>query len=219
MCQFVCHSNLHMMQPYSLRKIDLATPGTNAILGFRCPCCDSQPLITTQTDYNVDHFGSILLSVASCKKCGYKHSDIFSLEKREPILLKAKIDSIADLDIKVIKSDTTTIRIPEFGAEITPGPYSEGFITNVEGVLSKVEDALTFMLSSAEGDRLKKGENMLKQMRLAREFKPRFTLILEDPFGNCGLVSSNSSIIEDENYRRGNCKGSNSDNMHRALRV
>jgi len=185
-----------MMRPHSSKKIDLATPGTNAILGFRCPCCDSESIITSQTEYNVDHFGSILFSVTSCKKCGYKHTDIFSLEKREPVLLKTKIDSIEDLDIKVIKSGTTTIRIPEFGAKITPGPYSEGFITNVEGVLSKVEDALTFMLSSAEGKRLKKGANILKQMRLARESKPHFTLILEDSFGNCGLVSSNSSNIE-----------------------
>ena len=176
--------------------MDLANPETNAIPGVHCPCCDSEPTATTQTEYDVDHFGSVLLSVTTCKKCGYKHTDVFSLEKREPILIEARIDSIADLDIKVIKSGTTTIRIPEFRATITPGPYSEGFITNVEGVLSKVEDALTFMLNSAEGARLRKGEKMLKEMRLAREFKPRFTLILADPFGNCGLVSSDSSKIE-----------------------
>jgi zinc finger protein len=119
-----------------------------------------------------------------------------SLEEREPILVKTRINSLADLDIKVIKSGTATITIPEFGATITPGPFSEGFITNVEGVLERVEDALTFMLSSADGKRLEKGEKMRKQMQMSRESKPHFTLIIKDPFGNSGLVSADSSKIE-----------------------
>ena len=96
----------------------------------------------------------------------------------------------------MIKSGTATITIPEFGATITPGPYSEGFITNVEGVLESVEDALTFMLSSADGKRLKKGEKMLKQMQMSRESKPNFTLIIKDPFGNSGIISADPSKIE-----------------------
>jgi zinc finger protein len=119
-----------------------------------------------------------------------------SLEKREPILVKTRINSLADLDIKVIKSGTATITIPEFGATITPGPFSEGFITNVEGVLERVEDALTFMLSSADGKRLKKGEKMRKQMQMSRESKPNFTLIIKDPFGNSDIISADSSKIE-----------------------
>lgn len=153
-------------------------------------------MITTQTEYNVDNFGSMLLSVATCKKCGYRNTDVLSLEKREPIYIRARIDSIADLDIKIIKSGTATIRIPEFGATITPGPNSEGFITNVEGVLSKIEDALTFMLSSAENEQLEKGEKLLKQMRLARDSRPHFTLIIEDPLGNSGVSAPDASRIE-----------------------
>jgi len=163
---------------------------------IRCPCCDSETMQTTRTEYNVDNFGSVLMNATTCQKCGYKHTDILSLERREPILVKARINSLADLDIKVIKSGTATITIPEFGATITPGPFSEGFITNVEGVLERMEDALTFMLSSAEGKRLKRGEKMRKQMRTSRESKPNFTLIIKDPFGNSGIVSADSSKIE-----------------------
>jgi zinc finger protein len=109
--------------------------------------------------------------------------------------LRARVNSLEDLDIKVIKSGTATIAIPEFNATITPGPYSEGYITNVEGVLEKIEDALTFMLSSADGERLRKGERMLKKIRNARERKPRFTLTIKDPLGNCGLVAADQSKI------------------------
>lgn len=136
------------------------------------------------------------MTVTICPKCGYRHTDVLSLERREPVLFKARISSLADLDIKVIKSGTATIKIPEFGATITPGPYSEGFITNVEGVLDRVKDALTFMLSSTDGKRLKRGERMRKLMQFSTESKPHFTLIIEDPLGNSGLVSLDPSKVE-----------------------
>ncbi|HKM75490.1 MAG TPA: ZPR1 zinc finger domain-containing protein [Candidatus Bathyarchaeia archaeon] len=165
------------------------------ILCLRCSNCDSEGLVTNDTEYNVDNFGSVLLNVTSCPHCGYKHTDVLTLTNREPLSLRARISSIEDLDIKVIKSGTATITIPEFKATITPGPYSEGYITNVEGVLEKIEDALTFMLSSADGERLRKGKRMLKQIRNARERKPKFTLTIKDPLGNSALVAANQSKI------------------------
>jgi zinc finger protein len=149
-----------------------------------------------QTEYNVDHFGVALMSVTSCRKCGYRHSDVISVEKRDPIHVSARISSLADLNIKVIKSGTATITIPEFGVTITPGTYGEGFVTNVEGVLRKVEDVLNFMLSSADDKCLRRGEMILKRLRLSRESKPCFTLIIEDPLGNSDLVFSDPSKIE-----------------------
>jgi zinc finger protein len=112
------------------------------------------------------------------------------LTKREPIAIAARINSIEDLKMRVIKSGTATVTIPEFGASIVPGPFSDGYISNVEGVLQRIEDALTFMLSSASGNKLKKGERILKRIKLAREVKPHFTLIIKDPFGNSGLIST-----------------------------
>lgn len=119
-----------------------------------------------------------------------------TLTEKEPVVLTAKVNSIEDLKIRVIKSGTATIKIPEFGATITPGPDSEGYISNVEGVLQRVEDALTFMLSSTEGSKLKKGEKLLKNIREAKETKPHFTLIIRDPFGNSALTSSNPGKLK-----------------------
>ena len=164
--------------------------------GIRCPSCDSDNVVISQTEYNVEHFGTVLFNTIRCSKCGYKHTDVLSLEKREPIRVRAKIDSLANLDIKVIKSGTATVSIPEFGATITPGPNSEGFITNVEGVLAKVEDALTFMLSSADAEHVKLGQKILGEIRKARDSEPHFTIIIEDPLGNSSLVASDPSKIE-----------------------
>jgi zinc finger protein len=157
-------------------------------ISVRCPSCDAESILTSQTEYEVEHFGSVLLTVASCPKCGYRHTDVTTLTEREPIALTAKIHSVEDLNMRVIKSGTATVHIPEFGATITPGPYSEGYISNVEGILDRVQDALTMMVSTAKGKRLARGEKMLKAFHLARE-KPHFTLTLKDPFGNSAIVS------------------------------
>jgi zinc finger protein len=146
-------------------------------------------MLTSQTEYEVEHFGAVLLSVATCQRCGYRYTDVMTLTNRQPLSLTAKISSLEDLNMRVIKSGTATISIPEFGATITPGPHSEGYISNVEGLLSKIEDALTFMLSIAKDKRLKKGETMLKKMGMARDSKPRFTLVIKDPLGNSAIVS------------------------------
>jgi zinc finger protein len=155
----------------------------------------------SQTEYEVEHFGPVLLSAATCRNCGYKHSDVLTLTAREPTVLTAKINSIDDLNIHVIKSGTATVSIPEFGATITPGPYSEGYVSNVEGVLGKIEDSLTFMLSSAKGKSLQKGVRMLKKIRTALE-KPNFTFVLKDPFGNSALVSSKAGKIKKHRLTR-----------------
>jgi len=174
----------------------------DATLAQQCPACDSQSMLTSQTKYEVEHFGAVLLSVSICGRCGYRHSDVITLTNRQPIELKAQIRSLEDLNTRVIKSGTATVSIPEFGATITPGPYSEGYISNVEGILGKIEDALTFMLNTATGQRLKKGKTMLKKMRLARDSKPKFTLVIKDPLGNSAIVSSDPEKVRKRNLTR-----------------
>jgi zinc finger protein len=117
-------------------------------------------------------------------------------------MLSAKITSSEDLNMHVIKSGTATVMIPEFGATVTPGPYSEGYISNIEGVLMKIEDALIFMLSSAKGKRLQRGERMLKRIRTVREQKPSFTFVLKDPFGNSALVSPTAGKVKKRKLTR-----------------
>jgi zinc finger protein len=168
----------------------------DATYAQRCPSCDNESMLTSQTEYEVEHFDSVLLSVATCQRCGYKHTDVMTLTDRQPLSLTAKISSLEDLNMRIIKSGTATISIPEFGATVTPGPYSEGYISNVEGLLSKIEDALTFMLSTVNGKRLKKGKTMLKKMRIARDSKPRFTLVIKDPLGNSAIVSPHPEEIK-----------------------
>jgi zinc finger protein len=172
------------------------------VMSLQCPCCDSGAMALSETEYEVEHFGSVLLTVATCRNCGYKHTDVMTMTAREPLVLIAKINSLDDLSIHVVKSGTATVCIPEFGATITPGPDSEGYVSNVEGVLGKIEGALTFMLSSAKGKTLQKGVKMLKKIQAAREQKPNFTFVMKDPLGNSALVSSKARKVKKRRLSR-----------------
>lgn len=79
--------------------------------------------------------------------------------------------------------------MPELGVSIKPGMNAEGFISNVEGVLTRIEDVLRFMTRSVEGRKKQKADLVLKKVQRAREGKLRVTVVLKDPFGNSGIVS------------------------------
>ncbi len=158
-----------------------------------CPSCGGE-LKTVVTTYKVPFFGNVLLTSISCE-CGFKHSDSVVVETKEPTRYKIKINR-HNLYTKVIRSTSGTIRIPEVGVSVEPGPASQAFITNLEGVLDRVEKVVrTVMRWNAEDEeKVKRCEWVLERIRNTIEGDEELTLILEDPFGN-------SMIISDEAFR------------------
>ena len=89
----------------------------------------------------------------------------------------------------VAASASGAIRIPELGVEIDPGPACEGFVSNIEGVLDRIEDVVTGVLTWAEGEERENALALRERIALAREGSVPFTLIIEDPTGNSAIVS------------------------------
>jgi len=142
-----------------------------------------------EVEYEVENFGPILMSVTSCGFCGFKHSDLFSLSSHEPTATSVKVASGEDLKIRIVRGNTATILAPELGASIQPGLNSEGFISNVEGVLARIEDVLRFLAPSVKGRKKQRADLALKKIQRARKGNLRFTLVLKDPFGNSTIIS------------------------------
>jgi zinc finger protein len=71
---------------------------------------------------------------------------------------------------------------------IQPGLNSEGFISNVDGVLARIEDVLRFLASSLEGRENQRANLMPRKSERARKGTLRFTLVLKDPFGNSTII-------------------------------
>jgi zinc finger protein len=154
-----------------------------------CPLCSNSIIITWQAD-DIPFFGEVMYTSAQCK-CGFKYADTFILTQREPARFTFKVQSIADLDVRVIRSTSGTIRIPELEINVEPGPASDSYVSNIEGVLCRIEDVLGMV--SRWGDEppetIQRAEDLLASMELIRNGKMEITLIIEDPLGNSAIVS------------------------------
>ncbi|MFN3383455.1 MAG: ZPR1 zinc finger domain-containing protein [Archaeoglobaceae archaeon] len=156
-----------------------------------CPACGRE-LRLIVTTYEVPFFDKVLLTSISCE-CGFKHADSIVLGEKEPTRFKIKVNE-KNLFTKVIRSTSGTIRIPEIGVTIEPGPASQAFITNLEGVLDRVANVVRTLMRWNEGDeeKIRRCEEILEKIEDTIAGREELTLILEDPFGNSLILSEES---------------------------
>ncbi len=92
------------------------------------------------------------------------------------------------MTVRVVKSSTGIVEIPELGVTIKPGPASEGYVSNVEGVLDRIQSTLKLAIKKAEPKKRERGKNLLKKIRAIRKGRLKVKLIITDPFGNSAIV-------------------------------
>jgi zinc finger protein len=159
-------------------------------LDIPCPGCGHAPVIYTMTQTDVAFFGPMAETLLLCPRCGFKHSDTILLEQRAPLRFTLLIEGEADMSVRVVRSASCTVRIPELGVTIEPGPIAESYVSNVEGVLVRVERVVNYLRRDAESEpRRKKADKLLQRLAHLRTGKDRATLILEDPCGNSLVLS------------------------------
>lgn len=157
-----------------------------------CPICKIKGSLKLKTKTEkIPYFGEVMESTVKCEECGFKHSDIICLEAKEPLKYTLKIGK-NKMNSRVVKSQSATINIPELGLKVEPGPQSEGYVSNVEGILERFKKAVKTALSWAEDeDSRKSAIKILEELDEIKNGDKTVTLIIEDPFGH--------SLIEDEN--------------------
>jgi zinc finger protein len=156
---------------------------------------------------NIPHFGEAMVIAGVCD-CGFRHNDTILLTQKEPVRFTLKVTAIEDLDARVIRSSSGTLRIPQIGVDIEPGFASDSYVSNVEGVLERIEGVVSFATRSAREaenqESVRKGEDILEKIGLARNGRFPLTLILEDPLGNSAIdcEKAEKSTISDEDLAR-----------------
>ncbi len=154
-----------------------------------CPDCGKEITFIYDTE-NIPYFSEILLISGACESCGFRIVDTMVLNEREPSAWEFAVNSVEDLNARVVRSTTGEIDIPEFGLNIRPGPACSGFVSNVEGVLERAEEAVRHALISAAGEEVITAETILQHIQEARNGMFAFTLKITDLSGNSGIVSS-----------------------------
>lgn len=163
-------------------------------LDIPCPACGHSPVIYTMTQTDVAFFGPMAETLLLCPKCGFKHTDTILLEQKEPSRFTLPVNEEADMSIRIVRSASCTVRIPELGVAIEPGPIAESYVSNVEGVLLRVERIVHHLRRDAENDKARRrADQLLGRIRDLKEGKDRATLILEDPFGNSLVISEKAT--------------------------
>jgi zinc finger protein len=150
---------------------------------------------------NIPYFGDILEVSIVCG-CGFKFVDTVILGQKDPLRHQMRVRSEGDLWARVIRSTSGTIRIPEWGIDIEPGPASEAYITNVEGIIERLQSVVNMARKWSETDEeRRRAESLLDTMQVARDGKPDFTIIIEDPLGNSAVIGEGvevTKLSEDE---------------------
>jgi zinc finger protein len=93
--------------------------------------CSSEIQFDWETQ-DVPYFGEAMLIAGVCS-CGFRHSDTILLCQKEPARYSLEVTDLEDLNARVIRSSSGTIRVLELGVDIEPGPASDLHISNVEG--------------------------------------------------------------------------------------
>jgi zinc finger protein len=167
----------------------MAEPKIDKLEGQTCPVCQKDTLTLTEHETEVPYFGKLYVFSMVCSNCNYKKADIEAEEQKDPVKLSIDIDSDKDMGIRIIKSSEATIKIPRI-TTIEPGPASEGYITNVEGLLERVKEQVESVRDNEEDpDEKQKAKNLVKKITRIIWGKEKCRIIIEDPTGNSAIIS------------------------------
>lgn len=157
----------------------------------QCPICAKNK--ATFSEYEIDDpfVGPIAIFAIKCENCGFKNSDLELVEPGEPCEYTIDIENLEDLKIRVIKSGSCEIKIPSFRISVDSSMGSEGFISNVEGVLLRFKEQIEILKEDSELDKLqrKKIKNILKGIEQVLKGEKKITMKLIDESGNSAIIS------------------------------
>ncbi|OWT32655.1 hypothetical protein BGI41_06550 [Methanobrevibacter sp. 87.7] len=162
-----------------------------------CPVCGvKNGAISKMDTTNIPYFGEVIETSITCPHCGFKHSDVMSVEKNDPAKHTLTINK-DNLNSRVVRSQTSTVSIPEAGIKVEPGPKSQGYVSNVEGVIERFISATHRAHALYNED-----EESLNNIKTTREFlesildgKNEATLIIEDPYGQSKIVDLKAESV------------------------
>lgn len=170
--------------------------------------CETRMFLT-----KIPYFQEVIVMASTCDACGYRNSE---LKPGGAIPPKGKkiavsVKNILDLSRDVIKSDTASVIIPEIDLELTSGTLG-GIVTTIEGLITKISEALERVHGFTFGDSLEEGRKDKWQDFRARltkllSIEEPWTLIMDDALANSFIAPACDDIKNDhqltvEEYER-----------------
>ena len=154
-----------------------------------CPICHEKTMALSEHEMEVPFFGKLYVFSMNCASCKFHKADVECMEEHEGARYSFEISSEEDLKVRIVKSSQAVIKLPHI-TTITPGPASQGYVTNVEGILRRVKHQIETARDSEEDlESKKKAKNLLKKMQKILWGQEKQKLIIEDSTGNSAIIS------------------------------
>ena len=154
-----------------------------------CPMCRKKSLTLLEAEIEVPFFGKLFVFSMKCDSCKFYKADVEAAEKKDPCKCTIEVQGKKDLTIRIVKSSDATVKIPHVGS-ITPGTASQGYVTNVEGVINKIKEQIEYIRDNEEDKTArKKAKNLLKKIQKVLWGDEKLKIIIEDPTGNSAIIS------------------------------
>lgn len=154
-----------------------------------CHFCNEKKLTLREEEVEIPYFGKVFVLSLECEGCGYRKADVEPAEEKEPCRYTLEVTLEEDLNIRVIKSGEATVKIPHI-ITIEPGPASEGYITNIEGLLERVKKIIESSMEAEEDHGLKqKAKNMIKKLNKVMLGREKLKITIEDSTGHSAIIS------------------------------
>ena len=157
-----------------------------------CPQCEEGETLTMLAmNSEIPYFGEHTQITVLCSSCGWKHTDFIPSDGEKPGFSSLVVDNEQKMMVRVVRSSSCTIRIPELDLEVSPGGSSSGYVTNIEGVINRFENAIETIIRGDDGKEGEIAMQILERLHHAKEGKEGISVELLDPRGR-------SQIIHDE---------------------
>ncbi len=161
----------------------------------KCVFCHQDKLTLMQDEVDVPYFGKVFVFSMKCENCSFSKSDVEAVSIKEPCKITFTVENKKDLDVRVVKSSNASIKIPGLKVDSRPGPASEGYVSNVEGLLGRFKNILESARDNSEDEEDKKSiKSLLKKLWKVECGDIPLKIIIEDPTGNSGVISEKAVV-------------------------
>lgn len=165
--------------------------------GQKCIFCGKKTLTLMQDELDIPFFGKVFAFSMKCedKDCNYFKSDVEAAEIKEPCKVTFEVKSKEDLNVRVIRSSTSHIKIPAIKLDLRPGPAAEGYVSNIEGVIERYKKVLEGRRDTTDDPSERKSiKNLLKKIWKVQCGDIPIKIVIEDPIGNSSIISERAVI-------------------------
>ncbi|XP_055613274.1 zinc finger protein ZPR1 [Uranotaenia lowii] len=151
---------------------------------MNCHANGTTRLLLTQIPF----YKEVVIMSFSCDQCGFQNNEIQPGGEIAPqgIRISVRLETVKDLNRRVVKSDYSSVRIEELDFEIA-AQSQKGEVTTIEGIVDRVirgleQDQPVRRIQHPEA--AEQIEQFVTKLNELKEMKNAFTITIEDISGN-----------------------------------